>query len=258
MSNQIDRILNSHQTHHIMNHIVAGYPSLAGNETIVESMTAAGTGLLEIQIPFSDPMADGNTILKANHDALRNGTSIDDSFFLARTLKDRFDLAIVLMTYANIPFKLGFESFITRCSQSGVDGVIIPDLPFDSEFRSFFLGLKKANIHPIFVVSPRMDPSRLTQILSVASGFIYATLKVGITGERKTVERSGLDFLTSLRQQTALPIAAGFGISTVLQVQEIENYADISVIGSHMINLYNQKGVSGISSFIKACRHAVP
>lgn len=257
MGNKLDLILNKNRKHLLMNHIVAGYPDIETNLKLVQCMEKNGSSMVEVQIPFSDPMADGRTILAANHKSLSKGTSVYDSFKLASDIKKQSNIATLIMTYVNILFKMGTDKFINLCEESEIDGIIMPDLPFDVDLDGFFNKLEDTEIYPIFVVSPDMDPDRLIKITKIARGFIYATLKVGITGERTEIDNKGINFLKELRKHTNLPIAAGFGISSAEHVNNLKNYADISVIGSHIINLYNSEGLEGVSIFLRSCKSVI-
>jgi tryptophan synthase alpha chain len=257
MKNKLDLVLNKSGNHHLMNHIVAGYPDLETNMKLVKLMKEKGSSIIEIQIPFSDPIADGRTILKANHCSLESGTTVPDSFILASEIKKHLKIPVLIMTYVNILFKLGAEKFISLCREFSVDGIIVPDLPFDESFDNVFQKLDLAGIYPIFVVSPDMDLIRLRKITDIARGFIYATLKVGITGERTEIDRKGIKFLKKLKSDTHLPIAAGFGISSPKHIEELKKYADISVIGSHVINLFNKSGMTSVSHFLNECKNVI-
>ncbi len=156
------------------------------------------------------------------------------------------------MTYANIPFSMGFEKFVKRSCEAGISGLIVPDLPFDEDSPYLEIAVEH-DCYPIPVVSPGMSRDRLSAIAGSARGFIYTTLRVGITGARKQIDNRGLSFLDTLKEYTSLPIAAGFGISSAEMVKQLENRADAAVIGSHIINLLNQQGIDAVGRFIHGC-----
>lgn len=255
MVNPIDNALELHGPHprhlRIMTHVVAGYPDIETTERLVEVMAESGADLVEIQIPFSDPLADGPTILTASQAALDNGITPGDCFTLAERLSKKIKIPLLIMTYGNIPFRMGMDVFMHRCRESGISGLIVPDLPFE-ESAFYIETAKEYGIHPIPVVSPGMDEERLRRILPLAAGFIYVTLRVGITGARKSVDRKGLIFLEKVKQMTSLPIIAGFGISSVEMAAQLENRADGIVIGSHILNLFNHGGLDPVASFIRS------
>jgi len=255
MVNFMANVLTNISTIKLMTHVVAGYPDLKTSQDLVWTMVDNGADLIEIQIPFSDPLADGPTITTANQIALENGVTPKQCFQLVEKLRKRIDLPLLVMTYANIPFNLGMETFVKKCSDSGINGLIIPDLPFNIESREFFVTTEKYNIAPIPVVSPGIKEKRLGNILKLAAGFVYATLRVGTTGARTRIDEQGIHFLKLLRKHTRLPIVAGFGISSPEMIRQLVGFADAAVIGSHIINLLNRQGIEGVGPFIRRCKN---
>lgn len=253
MNNPIDHVFSAKKGLRMMTHIVAGYPSLEGSCQLALAMAEAGADLIEIQIPFSDPLADGPTIMEANRIALENGITPAQCFQLAGRLKRRIAIPLLFMTYANIPFRMGFEDFLRRSKNCGICGLIIPDLTFDERVEGYFENARRMGIHPINVVSPDTEEGRLEKILKISSGFIYITLRVGITGVVKRMEEDGINFIKKVKEKSDLPVAAGFGISSAAQVRQLEGLADAAVVGSHIIHLHNKTGVSGVEKFIKDC-----
>ncbi len=253
MANLIDRVFTGQQRLRLMTHVVAGYPDLEMSERLVVEMARSGVDLVEIQIPFTDPLADGPTIVKANQAALDNGVMPDDCFRLARRLRERVDIPLLFMTYANIPFSIGWEEFIRRSVDAGISGLIVPDLPFD-EGVEFSRLCREYDCYLIPVVSPGMSDARLAGVLESVRGFVYATLRVGITGARKEIDDAGLNFLQRLKQFTTLPIAAGFGISSAGMLSPLEGRIEAAVIGSHVLNLLNTRGLEAVSQFIRSCK----
>jgi tryptophan synthase alpha chain len=252
--NPIDRVFGNDNSKalKLMTHVVAGYPDMETTEELIRVMAVSGVDLIEIQIPFSDPLADGPTILTANQAALDNGVTPGDCFGLVERLTHQVDVPLLFMTYANIPFTMGMEHFIERSRISGVSGLIIPDLPFD-ENPDYVQTALAHRCYPIPVVSPGTSAERLSHIVAVAEGFIYTTLRVGITGARKEIDERGLGFLETLRAETSLPIAAGFGISSPEMLRQLAGRADAAVIGSHVINLLNTHGIEGVKTFLDGC-----
>jgi tryptophan synthase alpha chain len=252
MKNKIDLVFSSNKPIKIMTHVIGGYPDLAVCRQLILQMEQSGADLIEIQIPFSDPLADGPTIMKANQQALDNGITPADCFALAADLKDQLQIPLLFMTYVNIPFQMGFETFIAKSAQAGISGVIIPDLPFDEPEGNYADICRSHGLHPIFVVSPDIASARLEKICAQASGFIYTTLKTGITGAMNQTNHQGLDFIPFLKNHTPLPIAAGFGISSPKQIRQLTGLADCAVIGSHLLNLFSQNGLNGIQHFLES------
>lgn len=235
----------------LMTHVVAGYPDLETNERLIKVMAESGADMIEVQIPFSDPLADGATIATANQAALEKGITPGDCFGLVERLRKQVDIPLLIMTYANIPFRVGIETFARQCSVAGVSGIIIPDWPF-AEALDMIDMMEAVGLYVIPVVSPGMSEERLTKVCGGARGFIYATLRVGITGARGQLEEKGLNFLRALREYSSLPIAAGFGISSVDMVRQIEALAvvDAVVIGSRIIDLVEREGIEAVGQWL--------
>jgi tryptophan synthase alpha chain len=255
MNNIIDTVLKNKNGLKIMTHVIAGYPDLETNKNIIKLMAEIGVDLIEIQIPFSDPMADGPTIMKANQIALNNNIKINDCFELVKELKDKVNIPLLFMTYANVPFAYGIEKFISQCAEIGISGTIIPDLPFDEENDEYYEIARKYNVHPIQIISPDINPERLGEISKFASGFIYTTLKIGITGAQKTINNEGLKFLKKIKNIFSIPVAAGFGISKVEHIEQLKGKVDIAIIGSHILNVFDKSGSEGVKRFLNEIIH---
>lgn len=224
-----------------MTHIVGGYPNMKECERIARTMCEAGVSFLEIQIPFSDPIADGSTIMAANQKALENGTTVEDCFELMKRLRKHTDTSLLFMTYYNIPYRYGLEKFCKKAKQLGCYGLIIPDIPIDEESHEHYIKTcKKHNLHPIQVISPITPERRLKTIAKHASGMVYCVSRYGTTGAETKLNPDLKKYLTKVRKHIKIPLALGFGISNKQQVEEAQKYADIVVIGSKMINLYDE------------------
>jgi tryptophan synthase alpha chain len=249
----IDQVFETPKTIRLMTHVVAGYPDLTATADLIRLMADTGVDLVEIQIPFSDPLADGPTIMRASQHALDNGITTDDCFKLAQDMAAQVDIPLLFMTYGNIPFAMGMEQFMRRSADAGIQGLIIPDLPFDEETDDHMNLARKAGLKVIQVTSPSTGTERLEKVCSIAQGFIYSTLKVGITGAGTDINDQGIAFLNRIRSLTHLPIAAGFGISSPDHVGKLIGKTDMAVIGSHVINLYEKEGMQGVAKFLKAC-----
>ncbi len=251
MDNLIDKVFSTPGMK-IMVHAVIGYPDIeTSRENILALGESSGTDLIEIQIPFSDPLADGAVIMRANQVALDKGITPDLCFKKIREVTELIDIPVLVMTYINIVQKMGMKKFIHKSRQAGVSGLIIPDLPYDAEqAEEYYIHSKKYNIYPIHVVSPGMTDTRLQEVVKRSRGFIYSTLKVGITGAKERNEEQGVEFVTRIKKHTSLPVLSGFGISSPGQVKELKGIADGVIIGSHLINLLNQKGIRRVKEFL--------
>jgi tryptophan synthase alpha chain len=228
----------THTQINLMTHIIAGYPTLKESEKIALTMAKEGVSFVEIQIPFSDPIADGPTIMKANETALKNGITTKKALALVKRITRKTKTPILIMTYFNIAFKYGLAKFCREAQEAGVYGLIIPDIPLDEEPHENYLGLcKKHNLHPIQVISPITPERRLKLISKIASGFVYCVSRYGTTGENAALNPNLASYLAKARKHIKIPLALGFGISTPAQTKEAAKHADIVVIGSKIINL---------------------
>jgi tryptophan synthase alpha chain len=214
-----------------------GYPNLDVNADLIRLMAGRGVKLIEIQIPFTDPLADGPTIMRANQAALDQGVTPRLLRAVRGPVQGAAEVAFMFMTYANIPFAMGLDAFMAGARQSGASGLILPDLSWDESDGDYAGAARGHGLHPVMVISPDTQSPRLDAILSRASGLLYTTLKVGITGAGTSIDQAGVEYVRGLKKKAGLPIAAGFGISSPDHVRMLDGLADVAVIGSHIINL---------------------
>lgn len=234
---------------------MAGYPDLATSEALVKTMAEAGAAMVEIQIPFSDPVADGPVIMQANETALRQGMTPDLCFGLMARIKPSVTIPLLFMTYYNIVLRFGVEEFCRRAAAVGAYGLIVPDIPYHEEPYDHFLAACQAHhLHPIQVVSPLTPERRLEHIAAVASGFIYCVSHTGLTGDRHSQHKEFIEYLNRVRRFTDLPLAVGFGISTREQVTALTGLADIVVMGSQVIRLLDANGEDPLETIGKFLR----
>lgn len=247
----------------IMTHVVLGYPTLEKSIEIVRAMDQAGARIIELQIPFSDPIADGPVIMEANQIALEQGITPRDCLEAMRTLSSQVSAPLLFMTYFNIPFSFGggLCSFIEQAAQAGATGLIIPDLP--PEESDFGVLLKLSQEHGLFVVplvSPLSSPERLKKIAlaSLPQGFVYCVSTTGTTGVRRSLPDNLAQYTATVRQSFNRPLALGFGLSTAEQVQEAGKFVEIAVVGSATIKVIRDSlpgsESSTVSAFIKSLR----
>jgi len=243
-----------------MAHIVVGYPDLEASERLILTLAEAGADLIEMQIPFSDPVADGPTILAANLKSLASGVRVADCFRFAERVAGRLDkIPLLFMTYINIPFNYGLEAFCRDSASAGLAGLIVPDIPpeeKDEDYRGLSI---QYGLHPIYILSPSSTPERMRIIGKQASGFLYCTARVGITGARNTRIAGLRLFISQVRRHTDLPLALGFGISSPEHVRTASELAEISVLGSKVIDIYNQgtneeESLRKVASFLRSLR----
>lgn len=239
----------------LMTHIVIGYPSFEDSLTLVESMVDAGVDLMELQIPFSEPIADGPVILHANQSSLQAGARVERCLRFAEDVAGRFDIPFLVMSYYNILFKLGVGDFAKRLAGAGVRGAIVPDLPHE-EAGEYLAAMAEAGLDPIFVYSPNTTDARMAAIAEHARGFVYCVARKGVTGA-ETEFSAALDaYLARCRAATSLPLALGFGVKGRADVDALRGKADIAVIGTETIRVMEERGVAAVRDFIAGLRPA--
>lgn len=241
----------------LMSHVVVGYPSLDATVRLVRLMGESGVDMVELQIPFSDPLADGPTIMRACEEALSSGVKVRDAFTLMHQLVREVSIPLLFMAYYNTVFRYGTKAFVRDAQRAGAAGVIVPDIPLDEEHEEHFMtACNQFDIPHIRVISPSATNERLKKNAKVAKGFVYCTARQGITGARETLDPTLATFLKRVRSFFAIPIAVGFGISKKEHLRSIEPYADIAVVGSAIIDIINRSSKKNmereVASFLKA------
>jgi len=237
----------------LMTHIVLGYPSFEASLNIIETMVAAGVDLMELQIPFSEPTADGPVIAQANQSALENGVSVEECLKFAAKAARKFDIPFLIMSYYNIPFKYGLNRFISVLSGSGLQGVVIPDIP-PEEGREYLEAMQQHDLAPILIYTPTTSLERMHYIDSFAAGFIYCVARKGVTGQKTDFSDELEVYLKKCRQGTNLPLALGFGIKERSDIDFLKGKADIAVIGSQTIRVMEADGIEAVGEFIRGLR----
>ena len=214
--------------------ITAGDPDLATTERLLIELAKAGADIIELGVPFSDPVADGEVIQRASERALRNGVTVHDALTCAKNVRQRIDLPIVLFSYFNPLLQFGPEPFAPAAREAGIDAVLVTDL-IPEEAESWTQNLVRDGLDPIFLVAPTTSNKRLARIAQQACGFIYAVSRAGVTGERDQITRDAEDLVRRVRSVSDLPVAVGFGISTAEQVRAVWCFADAAVVGSAIV-----------------------
>jgi tryptophan synthase alpha chain len=229
----------------LMTHVIVGYPSLEETVAIVKTMSESGVDFVELQIPFSDPLADGPTIMKACEESLRKGTKVSDAFKIMKTLSSDVSIPLLFMAYYNTVFAYGVEKFCKDAKSAGASGLIIPDIPIDEERNEhFYEYAKKYSLHTIQVISPASTEVRLKKNAKIANGFIYCTARQGTTGAKKDLDPTLKVYLKKVKEIFSVPLAVGFGISKREHIKALQNVSDIAIIGSAIIDVIkdNDKG----------------
>lgn len=213
--------------------VTCGDPSLEVTEEVVLALAENGADLIELGIPFSDPTAEGPVIAQASLRALQAGTTTDRIFEMVRRLRTQTQVPLVFMTYANVVFSYGPEAFLQACEELGVDGLILPDVPFEEQ-EEFLKVCQRHGVSLISMVAPTSQ-ERTGQIAAQAEGFIYLVSSLGVTGARSALADNLTDVIRSLREETDVPVAIGFGIHTPEQAAEMAGLADGVIVGSAMV-----------------------
>jgi tryptophan synthase alpha chain len=239
----------------LMTHIVLGYPSLEESYRIIETMVEAGVDIMELQIPFSEPTADGPVIVRANQSALEKGVSVSECLGIAGKVAKAFDIPFLIMTYYNIPFTYGVDNFTAEMSTNGLKGSIIPDLP-PEEGEEYYEAMKKNGLSPILLFSPTTSFDRMKYLASFASGFIYCVARKGVTGKDTDFSDELSKYLIRCRKATSLPLALGFGIKQKKDVDFLKGKIDIAVIGTQSIKIMEEDGINAVGEFIQDLRRA--
>ena len=214
--------------------ITAGDPDLATTEQILIELSRAGATVIELGVPFSDPMADGPVIQRASERALKNSFGLDDLLDMVARSRAQIETPIILFSYFNPLLQFGLKRLAQRARSSGVDGVLVTDLT-PEESGELETELRANDLDMIFLVAPTSTDERLKLVAEHASGFVYAVSRAGVTGTRETVSAEAEKLVTRMRKFTSLPIAVGFGISNVEQVRDVHRYADAVVVGSAIV-----------------------
>jgi tryptophan synthase alpha chain len=215
--------------------ITCGDPDLATTAAAVKAAVENGADLIELGIPFSDPTAEGPVIQAANVRALKGGVTTDKIFDFVRTLRREVSVPMVFMTYANVVFSYGAEKFISTCRDIGMDGIILPDLPFE-EREEFLPICHEYGIDLISLIAPTSE-NRIAMIAKEAEGFLYLVSSLGVTGTRSEIKTDLKSIVDVVRQNTDIPCAIGFGISTPEQAQKMAGFSDGAIVGSAIVKL---------------------
>ena len=238
--------------------ITAGDPDLESTKKFILAMEKAGADLIEIGIPFSDPIAEGIVIQEADIRALASGTTTDKIFDMVEELREETDMPLVFMGYLNPVFYYGYERFFTRCEEVGISGVIIPDLPFEEKDECADL----AAAHKVDVISMIAPTSedRIRAIAENARGFLYVVSSMGVTGVRSEIKTDLSSILASIRQASDIPAGIGFGINTPEQAAKMAGIADAVIVGSALVRMIAEYGTEAapfISDYVRRMKDAI-
>ncbi len=238
--------------------ITCGDPDLETTEAVVKAAADNGADLIELGIPFSDPTAEGPVIQGANLRALQGGVTTDKVFDLVRRVRQEVTVPLVFMTYANVVFSYGADRFFAACAETGIDGIILPDIPFE-EKEEFLPVCRRYGVALISLIAPTSE-QRIGRIAAEAEGFLYLVSSLGVTGTRSTISTDLSGIVQTIRQYTGIPCAIGFGISTPQQAHDMAAVADGVIVGSAIIKIIEQYGKDSpahVGAFVRRMKSAV-
>ena len=235
--------------------ITCGDPDLDTTAALARTMAEAGADLIELGIPFSDPTAEGPVIQAANERALRGGVTADRIFEMVRQLRREVSVPLVFMTYANVLFSYGAEKFISTCRDIEIDGLVLPDLPFE-EKQEFLSLCHKYGVDLVSLIAPTSE-NRIAMIAKEAEGFLYIVSSLGVTGTRNEIKTDLASIMKVVRENTDVPCAIGFGISTPEQAKKMADISDGAIVGSAIIKLLEKYGKDApryIGEYVKSIK----
>jgi tryptophan synthase alpha chain len=238
-------------------YITCGDPSLEISRNVALAAIAAGADVIELGVPFSDPVADGPVIQRASERALRHGTDLSGVLDVARQVRQQSKAGLIVFSYLNPILQFGLEKFCADAAASGVDGALVTDLPVE-EAHDYLRAMKAHKLAPVFLAAPTSTDERLRAVAKNSHGFVYAISRTGITGTRQDVASDAQSLVSRLRALTKLPIAVGFGVSTPEQFAEVGQFADAVVIGSAIVQRIEQNAgreAAAVSEFLQSLRH---
>ena len=234
----------------VMAHVVCGYPSFEANMQALEIMADAGVDLVELQFPFSEPSADGPLFVKANEQSLKSGTTVDQCFKFMKQASERFPFKILMMGYYNTAFIMGEDVFLKRLKDAGGVGYILPDLPVEESANLHRLS-EEAGIEPIILMTPTSSDKRLAQLGASSRGMVYVVARRGVTGSKTNMGDDVIALIKRCRQHTTVPLGVGFGISSKADLDVLRGSADLAIVGTAALKIWEASGASGLKIFFK-------
>jgi len=252
--NRIDEYFSLKRNGILSVYFTAGYPSVGSTVEIIANLVKAGADMIEIGIPFSDPLADGPVIQKSSTAALKNGMRLNLLFEQLKRIRDEVNIPLILMGYLNPVLKYGIENFCRKCVETGIDGVILPDLPLEIYREHYYETFRKYGLFNILLISPNTDPQRIRLIDTITDGFIYMVSASSVTGIKPGFTSEQRSYFKRIKEiNLSHPLMIGFGISDRETFTEACNYASGAIIGSAFVRMLGEKGMSykNIKRFIQ-------
>ena len=227
----------------LVTYVTAGDPTVARTESILRTLDASGADVLEIGVPFSDPLADGPVIQRASERALAAGSTLTSTLTTLEKMRSSLEAPIVIFTYVNPILSLGLDEFGARAAAAGIDGVLVLDLPVE-EGKSFFDTMSKVEIDTIGLISPTTTTIRMKETVKCSRGFLYGISRLGVTGVRTELSQDAEALVQRIRTVSDMPVALGFGISSPEHIREVGRWADAAVVGSGLVSVIAEFGES--------------
>ncbi|HMB95781.1 MAG TPA: tryptophan synthase subunit alpha [Tepidisphaeraceae bacterium] len=250
----ISNVFDSHKKQRqiaLMPFVPAGYPDLQTTAATIESLAAAGAGIIEIGIPFSDPIADGPIIQEAFTETLKHKLHVNDVFSMVASVRTKVNIPLAAMVSYSVVFRYGLARFLTNAKMSGFDGLILPDLP-PPEAQKICEQIRSAGLDTILFIAPTTAPQRRAEIVALCSGFVYYLSISGITGERQQLPSDLRDNVKEIKQLTDRPVCVGFGIHKAEHVKQLADFADGAIVGSAMVRRMKEHLTQGSTSIASA------
>ncbi len=237
---RIEKIFASDKKIKLMTHVVGGYPDEKRCESLILAMAENGVDLIEVQLPFSDPIADGPVIVQANHKALRSGITTGTVCAMLKRVRARVDIPLLIMSYINPLYAYGIEKIVKKAVTIGVDGFIVPDCPFDEPELNLPGLCRDNNLAFVPLIAPTTSKERTAAIAKQSlSPFVYAVLRLGVTGRKTELDTETIKYLQMIKESTKRYVAAGFGIREKAQLEALTGHADCGIVGSALLGIVN-------------------
>jgi tryptophan synthase alpha chain len=256
--NRINQLFHDKQGNILSIYFTAGYPELDSTAEIIKTLARSGVDMIEIGIPFSDPMADGPVIQKSSDKALKNGMTLTILFQQLRDIRNAVSLPLLVMGYLNPVIRFGMDNFCRKCTETGIDGLILPDLPLDLYREEYRETMRKYGLHPVFLMSPQTDDERIRLIDEESEGFIYMVSASSTTGRKGKFTEEQIRYFERIHGMNLKnPRLIGFGISSGETFSTVCKYASGAIIGSAFINTLSSEGdrAENIAAFIRSIRN---
>jgi tryptophan synthase alpha chain len=240
-------------------YVTCGDPDLSTTRNVVLAAAQAGADVIELGVPFSDPVADGPVIQAASQRALEGGTRLEDVLRLAREVRAQSDVGMIVFSYLNPIVRFGLKRFCAAAADAGVDGALVTDLPIE-EAGEYVEQMRSRNLATVFLAAPTSPDDRLKRIAEMSSGFVYAVSRTGVTGTRNDISEDARELVGRIRRYTKLPVAVGFGVSTAEQFATVGEFADGVVVGSAIVKTIESAGkeraANAVANFVRGLRGA--